>query len=87
MENFFDIATPEEVAAHFSLDASSTDGADVLEFIKASLRSSPDYNRRMLASLYHGRGDEKRAQFWLDQIENPHYQVEAATDLYELQGF
>ncbi|MFI3271834.1 MAG: hypothetical protein R3Y11_07020 [Pseudomonadota bacterium] len=52
MENFFDIATPEEVSAAYE-DFT----AEELAFKRETLLASPDHNRERLAFLFADRGD------------------------------
>lgn len=69
MTNFFDIATPEEVTARFSLDATPLTLEELAEE-RAYLEQDSDANCEQLAGLYVDRGDYAKAQTTLESISD-----------------
>lgn len=67
MTNFFDIATPEEVTARFSLDATPLTPEELAEE-RAYLTQDTDANYEQLAGLYVDRGNYATAHASLDNI-------------------
>lgn len=79
MENFFDIATPAEIEAHFGY----MPDAGELAADRAACERDADGNFSMLAVLYYFRGDEAATQRYLDKIRNPDRRLETSMSLYE----
>ncbi len=69
MENFFDVATKQELIRFFDY-ADMVDDAEFMAFERKQLDQNPDVNRGQLAWLYHFRGDEKMADTCLAQIKD-----------------
>ena len=82
MDNFFDIATPEEVAHHFPLAAKD---AERRAHLRESLAKESDRNFGYLASLYFCRGDQEKTEFYLNQIADERERLDMAITLYELR--
>lgn len=80
MEKFFDIATPEEIAKQFP---TASKRPEWLEHTRASMDKHPDYNCEYLVYLYWGRGDRKKAEYYLDQIKDERRQLDVSMLLYE----
>ena len=74
MTNFFDVATPEEVEAHYGY----TPEGEELAFARASFDQDKDHNLVSLYLLFLGRGDKGTAAAYYRQIESPERQLEAA---------
>ena len=74
MENFFDIATPEELKGFFG---ETPTPEDIRIHRDLSLKNA-DYNFRHLYLMYCGRGDKEKAKKYLDKIKNPKIRRSAA---------
>lgn len=79
MENFFDIATPAEMEAHFGY----MPDAGELAADRVACERDADGNFAKLASLYYDRGDEAAAQQCLEQIHDPDRKLQTSMLLYE----
>ncbi len=66
MDNFFDIATPEEVAERYSY----TPSAQEIAAERAALAQNSDANFSELAYLFADRGDYAQAVNCLNQISD-----------------
>ena len=80
MENFFDVATPEEIGHHFPF---AVKNAQELDALRRELEAEPDRNLGYLASLYYCRGDTQKADFYLAQIKDERRQLDMGMLLYE----
>lgn len=83
MKNFFDLASPQEAARHFSFDGVEPLAPDDLAFERALLDKDADRNFAYLAYLFAGRGDDAAARRCLAQIRNDARKLEASMALYE----
>lgn len=79
MENFFDVATPAEIEAHFGYLPDSEELAED----RLVCERDADGNFAKLAVLYYFRGDETLAQRYLDSIQNVERRLETSMLLYE----
>lgn len=84
MNNFFDVATPLEVAAQFASDGKTPLGADERAFARNLLEKDKDHNLVCLGFLFLSRGDKSKAHALFNQIEDPDRQSEVALLLGEL---
>lgn len=80
MTNFFDIASPQEVAAQFSSGMNATE----TDFARKLLTKDKDHNLACLVFLFLSRGDKSKAQNYFDQIESIDRQSEVALLIGEL---
>lgn len=80
MENFFDIATAKEIRHHFPAFA---DDAVEIAAIRRELEAEPDRNLGYLASLFYCRGDMKKADYYLDRIQDEQHRLDIGMMLYE----
>lgn len=80
MENFFDVATPEEIGHHFPF---AVKNAQELDALRRELKAEPDRNLGYLASLYYCRGDTEKADACLDRIEDEQHRLDIGMMLYE----
>jgi hypothetical protein len=84
METVFDIATPEELIGLFG-----EDDPDLPErfrnyaFERAAALKNPDRNFIDLACLYAGRGDLKKADEYLAQVQDEGERFECQLLIYE----
>lgn len=85
MTNFFDLASPQEAARHFSFDGKEPLAPDDVAFERAALDKDKDRNLAYLAYLFAGRGDDKTAQSYLARISNDARRLEASMALYEVR--
>lgn len=80
MENYFDVATRQELIQFFDY-ADMVDDAECMAFERARLDQYPDANYGKLAWLYHFRGDEKMADTCLAQIKDDDFRLEESAHL------
>jgi hypothetical protein len=73
----FDIATPKELRGHLGIKYDKEQELKVM-------RESPDYNNAMLALLYAGREDNKRADEYLELIKDSDYRQDYILLIHEL---
>lgn len=79
MENFFDIATPEEIERHCGYVPDAKDLAER----RILCEEDPDGNFSKLAILYHFRGDEAKTHEYLDKIQDRDWRLETSMLMYE----
>ena len=84
MTNFFDVATPLEVAAQFASDGKTPMGSAERAFARGLLEKDKDHNLICLVFLFLSREDKDKALALFSQIENPDRQSEAALLMGEL---
>lgn len=82
MENYFDIATEQEIAERFPTDSLRPEW---LAQCRESAEKYPDRNCALLAGLWFSRGDRKKADYYLDQIKDERERLDVAITLYELR--
>lgn len=82
MENYFDIATPEEIAKQYPEGLSEKQ----MDFLRQHIKEHPDSNLVRLAYLYWGRGDREKAEYYRQQIKDPIRRLSVGITLYELSG-
>ena len=82
MENYFDIATEQEIAARFPVTSTNPEW---LAHCRASTEKYPDRNCALLAGLWFSRGDRKKADYYLDQIKDERERLDMSITLYELR--
>lgn len=66
MDNYFDIATPEELKAHYGY----TPKEEELSADRLRASKNKDYNLEYLACLFAERGDFSTAEKYIDQISD-----------------
>ena len=69
MENFFDLATPEEITSHFSVDDMPLSAEDIASE-RRTLEQDTDRNLEYLAYLFAGRGDFARAVKYTEAMQD-----------------
>ena len=74
IDNYFDIATPEELKEHYGYVPSKEEVTQD----RLLLANDRDHNLQYLYWLYMDRGDEKTAEFYLNQIEDWQRKLDAA---------
>lgn len=82
METIFDIATEAELLDLLGEDLPG--GKVPYEAERHFAKNSPDANNQMLAQLYAGRGDMKRADEYLEKIKNQQYRLDIMLSLQDL---
>ncbi len=82
MENYFDIATEQEIAKRFPTDSLRPEW---LAQCRASVEKDADWNCALLAGLWFDRGNTQKADFYLAQIKDESRQLDVAITLYELR--
>ena len=82
MENYFDIATEQEIAERFPTAATNPEW---LAMCRASAEKYPDRNCALLAGLWFGRGDTEKADHFLEQIKDERERLDTSISLYELR--
>ncbi len=80
MENYFDIATKQEIAARFP---TASKRSEWLASCRESAEMSHDRNCSLLAELWFYRGDNQKADYYLDQIRDEQTQLAMSMLLYE----
>lgn len=81
MENFFDVATPDELKQHVP---STFERPHYLALLRKDFEEDADRNAGYLAMLYFYRGDEEKTQYYLFQVKDEIRRMEFSTDRYEL---
>lgn len=86
MENFFDLATPDEITSHFSWDESPLSAEDIA-FERRLLEQDADLNSAYLAYLFAERGDFARADKYIGTIQDDMRRADAARMLTHIDGY
>lgn len=84
MDNFFDIATPREVAYQFAFDGKTPLNAEETAFARNLLSKDKDHNLACLGFLFLSRGNKNKAHSFFSQIQDHDRQAEVALLLGEL---
>lgn len=84
MTNFFDVATPEEVAVQFASDGETLLSVEETTFARDLLNEDKDHNLVCLGLLFLSRGDKDKAHSCFDQIRDHDRQAEVSLLLGEL---
>jgi hypothetical protein len=84
MENFFDLASPQEL-----IDILGADDSDLPDAVRGyalerrSADEDPDYGYSLLSSLYAGRGDMRKADSYAAMIQDDERRLCASMMLHE----
>ena len=84
MENYFDIATQEEINTHFS-SGINPPSVSFLASMREALEMDSDENITTLASLYASRGDTPTMKKCLALIQSEERRLTANLLLFECQ--
>ncbi|MDR1946530.1 MAG: hypothetical protein LBQ51_05120 [Desulfovibrio sp.] len=87
MDNFFDLATPQELVDILGEDGSIIPTAADLEAERRAVEKNPDRNLENLAYLYAGRGDFDRAEGYVDRIQDSMLQADVGRMLTHFDGY
>lgn len=82
MENYFDIATPEEIEERYDEKLTSEE----IKELRLNLERQPDINYQYLFLLFIDRGENDKANYYLEQIKDPMIKLNATMLAYELRG-
>lgn len=85
MENFFDVATRQELLKFFDYE-DMVDDSECMAIERGRLDQHPDFNLEKLAWLYHYRDDEKRADDCVKQIKDNDFRFETLAYLAHSRG-
>ena len=86
MENFFDLATPEEITDNFSLDDTPL-SAEEIASERRTMEEYPDRNLEYLAYLFVGRGEFARADQCVEAIQDDMHRADTARMLTHWEDY
>jgi hypothetical protein len=86
MENFFDLATPEEITSHFSGDETPLSTEEIADN-RRILEEDADINLEYLAYLFAERGDFARADKYVEAIQGDMHRADTARMLTHVDGY
>lgn len=79
MENFVDIATSAELEGYFGYPPSKKEIAR----LRSVCGNDEDFNFSNLAGLFYDRGEQKKSDYYLEQIQDNERKLETSMLLYE----
>lgn len=79
MENFVDLATSAELEEYFGYRPSKKE----IESLRSDCRDDVDFNLSNLAGLFYDRGEQKKSDHYLEQIQDKKRKLETSMSLYE----
>ena len=86
MENYFDIATEQEIAERFPTFSSCVPNCPASISSPTRFAASVhDMTCALLAGLWFGRGDTEKADHYLEQIKDERERLDTSISLYELR--